>query len=206
MPITADGAAGGRTRRLRIIPSCGSMYVDRGRAATPYPRSAGGFRTLLATNAHPRYTGSDNARNNLRKDDSSRPLSRFQAHVQTLQCRHPVPGSGLARAGRALPRIRHSRAPCSLDPHMREDNHAMELNGAHINPPIPTSIYHSMRRGLEDACLAGGRSKPGRHRQSASLRVRYVPDDCHRPGARRPCRRRVCASHILAPVLRVTQR
>jgi len=86
---------------------------------------------------------------------------------------------------------------------MREDNHAMELNGAHINPPIPTSIYHSMRRGLEDACLAGGRSKPGRHRQSASLRVRDVPDDCHRPGARRPCRRRVCASHILAPVLRV---
>lgn len=59
---------------------------------------------------------------------------------------------------------------------MREDNHAMELNGAHINPPIPTSIYHSMRRGLEDACLAGGRSKPGRHRQSASLRVRDVPE------------------------------
>lgn len=80
-------------------------------------------------------------RNNLRKDDSSRPLSRFQAHVQTLQCRHPVPGSGLARAGRALPRIRHSRAPCSLDPHMREDNHAMELNGAHItrlSPPVST--------------------------------------------------------------------
>jgi hypothetical protein len=38
----------------------------------------------------------------------------------------------------ALP---HSRAPCSLDPHTREDNHAMELNGAHItrlSPPVST--------------------------------------------------------------------
>lgn len=48
-----------------------------------------------STTAHPRYTG-----RTMWKDDSSRPLSRFQAHVQTLQCRIPVPGSGLARAGR----------------------------------------------------------------------------------------------------------
>ena len=142
-----------------------------------------------------------------RKRQCGRMIVADPSHASRRMCRpcsadSPFPALVSPGPG-ALP---HSRAPCSLDPHTREDNHAMELNGAHINPPIPTSIYHSMRRGLEDACLAGGRSKPGRHRQSASLRVRDVPDDCHRPGARRPCRRRVCASHILAPVLRVTQR
>ena len=139
MPITAErGWGADPTRRLRDVEAC----VDRGRAATPTARGGPGSfdsRTFNLTSyyrAPALHTG-----RTMWKDYSSRPLSRFQAHVQTLQCRHPVPGSGLARAGRALPRIRHSRAPCSLDPHTREDNHAMELNGAHItrlSPPVST--------------------------------------------------------------------
>lgn len=89
--------------------------------------------TLLATTAHPRYTP---------EGQCGRIIVADPSHASRRMCRPcsaDTPFPALVSPGPgALP---HSRAPCSLDPHTREDNHAMELNGAHItrlSPPVST--------------------------------------------------------------------